>query len=69
MPNLGLAQRAPRLTRSHLQQSIKVVGSVVRKATELLRIEVEPNRPADIEALALTGERDPTSPRAFGVTV
>ena len=46
-----------------------VVGSVVRKGTQLLRIEVEPNRPGDIEALALTGERDPESPRAFEVTV
>ncbi len=47
----------------------KVVKRVVRKGTELLRIEVEPNKPADIDALAMTGERDPTSPRAFGVTV
>ena len=47
----------------------KVVGSVVRKGTELIRIEVEPNRAADIDALALPGERDPTSPRAFEVTV
>ena len=46
-----------------------VVGSVVRKGTQLLRIEVEPNRPGDIDALALTGERDPESPRAFEVTV
>jgi len=46
----------------------KVVGSVVRKGTQLLRIEVEPNKPADIEALALTGELDPTDGRAFEVT-
>jgi acetoacetate decarboxylase len=47
----------------------KVFGSVVRKGTELIRIEVEPNRSADIDALAQTGEPDPTSPRAFEVTV
>lgn len=47
----------------------KVVGSVSRKGTELIRIELELSRPADIEALALTGERDPRSSRAFGVTV
>ena len=47
----------------------RVVGSVVRKGTELIRIEVAPDRPVDIDALALTGQRDTTHPRAFEVTV
>ena len=51
------------------QDGPKVVGSVIRKGTQLLRIEVNLDRPGDVEALALTGERDPASSRAFEVSV
>ena len=46
----------------------KVVGSVVRKGTEILRIEVEPKTPVDIKALALTGRLDSGGARSFEVT-
>jgi acetoacetate decarboxylase len=46
----------------------KVVGRVVRKGTQILRIEVEPEMPVDIEALAMTGTLDPSGARSFEVT-
>ncbi len=46
----------------------KVVGSVVRKGTRILRIEVEPKLPLNIEALAMTGTLDPAGAQSFEVT-
>ena len=46
----------------------KVIGSAVRKGTEILRIEAEPKATAGIEALAMTGVLDPNGARSFEVT-
>jgi len=46
----------------------KVIGSVVRKGTQILRIEVEAKTPVDIKMLAMTGVLDPTGARSFEVT-
>ena len=46
----------------------KVVGSVVRKGTKIIRIEAEPETPLNIEALAMTGTLDPSGARSFEVT-
>ena len=46
----------------------KVIGSAVRKGTEILRIEVEPKTAEGIEKLAMTGVPDPNGARSFEVT-
>ncbi len=46
----------------------KVIGSAVRKGTEILRIEAEPKTTGGIETLAMTGVSDPNDARSFEVT-
>jgi len=46
----------------------KVIGSAVRKGTEILRIEAEPKTAEGIEKLAMTGVSDPNGARSFEVT-
>lgn len=46
----------------------KVIGSAVRKGTEILRIEAEPKTTAGTETLAMTGVPDPNDARSFEVT-
>ena len=50
------------------KQGSKVIGSAVRKGTEIVRIEVEPKTTEGFEKLAMTGVPDPTSERSFEVT-
>ena len=45
----------------------KVVGSAVRKGTEIIRIEAEPDSAEGFETLALTGTPDPKGARSFGM--
>ena len=46
----------------------KVIGSAVRKGTEILRIEAEPKTAEGFEKLAMTGVPDPNGSRSFEVT-
>ncbi len=46
----------------------KVIGSAVRKGTEILRIEAVPKTTGGIETLAMTGIPDPNDARSFEVT-
>jgi acetoacetate decarboxylase len=46
----------------------KVIGRAVRKGTEILRIEAEPETSAGFEKIAMTGIHDPNSRRSFNVT-
>lgn len=46
----------------------KVIGSAVRKGTEILRIEAEPKTADGFEKLAMTGVPDPNGARSFEVT-
>ncbi|MEA1988446.1 MAG: acetoacetate decarboxylase family protein [Pseudomonadota bacterium] len=50
------------------KQGSKVIGSAVRKGTEILRIEVEPKTTEGFEKLAMTGVPDPAGERSFEVT-
>ena len=46
----------------------KVIGSAVRRGTEILRIEAEPKTAEGFEKLAMTGVPDPSGSRSFEVT-
>jgi acetoacetate decarboxylase len=46
----------------------KVIGSAVRKGTEILRIEAEPKTAEGFEKLAMTGVPDSNGARSFEVT-
>ena len=50
------------------EESSTVIGTAVRKGTEILRIELDPKTPEGIEKLAMTGVPDPADPRSFTVT-
>lgn len=46
----------------------KVIGSAVRKGTEIIRIEAEPDTAEGFETIAMTGVPDPNGARSFEVT-
>ena len=50
------------------KQGSRVIGSAVRKGTEIVRIEVEPKTTEGFEKLAMTGVPDPAGERSFEVT-
>ena len=50
------------------KQGSKVIGSAMRKGTEILRIEVEPKTTEGFEKLAMTGVPDPSGESSFEVT-
>jgi acetoacetate decarboxylase len=50
------------------EEGSTVIGSAVRKGTEILRVELDPKTPEGIEKLAKTGVPDPADPRSFTVT-
>lgn len=50
------------------EEGSTVIGSVVRKGTEILRIELDPNTTEGVEKLAMAGVPDPEDPRSFTVT-
>ena len=50
------------------QEGSTMIGSAVRKGTEILRVEVDPNTTEGIEKLAMTGVPNAADPRSFTVT-
>ena len=50
------------------QEGSTMIGSAVRKGTEILRVEVDPDTTEGIEKLAMTGVPNTADPRSFTVT-
>ncbi len=50
------------------EEGSTLIGSAVRKGTEIIRVEVDPRATEGVEKLAMTGVPDPANPHSFTVT-